>query len=149
MNNNLKPDVDQLIRLSLLHHYGDDSIYCKYYDRLNLFNEDSNILSLPEYSNVVKLLSHFKNWTIVDIGCGVGCQQLLFEGFEKYIGIDLFVQPETVAYNVEMWHGDCKDIIPHIVPKGNGMVAVSLHAGAYYKDVQDIIKQYFSHIIML
>ena len=75
---------------------------------------DEDILSLPMYSNVAKLLADDKDKIIIDIGCGDGCQQFLFDDFKGYIGIDKLQEPISICDNCTMYHGDCKDILPNL-----------------------------------
>ena len=138
--------IEDCIRLSLLHHFGNDKVYNKYQCQMDSFSDDG-ILSLPMYSNVAKLLADDKDKIIIDIGCGDGCQQFLFEDFKGYIGIDKLQEPIPVCDNCKMYHGDCKDILSNL--DLNDTIAISLHAGYYFSEIGDEVKKYFNRIIML
>jgi SAM-dependent methyltransferase len=144
-------DIADSIRLSLLHHFGNDRVYFKYLNDIRGIIDAENLLSLPEYSRIAYLLADDRDKTIIDIGCGTGEQQLLFDDFKAYIGIDILHVPIEIGNNVSVYKGDCKDVLKKMDPMWlyYDCVAVSLHAGSCFPDIGNEVKKYFSRIIML
>lgn len=124
-----------------------------------------SILSLPTYKKIRDLTSLEREKTIIiDCGCGLGIQQILFKDYYKYIGIDVhkilkdswqLLQSNTLFYNgttetvLDQVIRDIKDEMRETNRKLD-IVGVSVLCHAYFKGQGlEKFKEVFDYMICI
>ena len=107
-------------------------------DKYGLVDIYESYMSVEQYYHISKLITRKSDTIIIDCGCGIGWQQLLFQDYKRYIGIDLQDSMIKIADNATMICGDVELEIPKLISEGlDGEVcAISVLCGAYMTNIK-------------
>jgi hypothetical protein len=90
--------------------------------------------------------------TVVDLGCGYGCQAIFFQRHKKYIGVDLpgFQIPHLKTRNSEYFLMTIRQWIETELQNFDPeeLFAICSYVPPWYDDNQDLVRTYFKHLFV-
>ena len=114
-----------------------------------LVSFEEGLMSMQTYCSIRNLITFPKETIVVDCGCNLALQQVLFQDCKQYIGIDFHVMSEPMFKNSILIQGDISDILPALKLDGS-VVGVSVLCCSYFKgDVLKVFKEKFDKLITI
>lgn len=95
-----------------------------------------SIMNIPIYHGIAQALKwKGKEIVIVDCGCGNAIQQVLFNDFKLYIGIDALDHFEAISSNAVLHWGDIEEELSTIGIDEN-TVGISVFCASYFPNIR-------------
>lgn len=106
-------------------------------------------MNITQYKSIYDLIYNPKDTIIVDVGCGIGLQQVIFSDCYRYIGIDLH-EAEKICDNAEIYTGSAEDILPTLkLESYKNVYGISVLCGICFENVAEAMKRRFRKLIII
>ena len=109
------------------------------------------LLSMDTYSNIRKLITFPEKTIVVDCGCGLALQQVMFQDCKGYIGIDTSIESDPMFSGCTLIKGDIGDVLNNLeLGQRNQLLGVSVMCCSCFKDdILEAFKAKFDRMITI
>lgn len=107
------------------------------------------LTSMDIYSNIRKLITFPEKTIVVDCGCGLALQQVIFQDCKGYVGIDLNIEGDLICSNCTLIKGDIAKVLNTLdFGQQNRLLGVSVFCCSCFKDnILTAFKEKFDRLI--
>lgn len=102
-------------------------------------------MNIERYYHISQLILNKPNVIVIDCGCGIGFQQLLFQDCKRYIGIDLQNNAFVLTDNALFCMGSVDKVIPQLREENKlegEVYCISVMAGMCFEDIRNTMYQF-------
>ena len=106
------------------------------------------LMNIPIYNGIAESLKwRAKDTVIIDCGCGNALQQILFNDFKLYIGIDALDHFEAISPNTVLHHGTIEEEL-ECIDIDDSVIGISVFCASCFENIRKEM-EIFNRVIII